>query len=197
MRAQLVGNGLAVSRVGYALVGVRSAVRRNRLRRRLREAVRPLLGALAGHDVVILAGVEAAGLSHAALSDAVRTSTSGALTRGQGADPASRADNGHMGSATEHGTMTRASLLLIRAYRVTVGPLFALVSSCRFEPTCSQYGQDAIVRFGCRQGWWLALRRIGRCQPFYEGGHDPVPEQYESWRATRRRRRAVLPEGRA
>ena len=103
MRAQLVGNGLAVSRVGYALVGVRSAVRRNRLRRRLREAVRPLLGALAGHDVVILAGVEAAGLSHAALSDAVRTSTSGALTRGQGADPASRADNGHMGSATEHG----------------------------------------------------------------------------------------------
>lgn len=93
--------------------------------------------------------------------------------------------------------MTRASLLLIRVYRVTVGPLFALMSSCRFEPTCSQYGCDAITRFGWRRGWWLALRRIGRCQPFYQGGHDPVPEQYAGWRETRRRRRAVAAGGSA
>ncbi len=93
--------------------------------------------------------------------------------------------------------MTRASLLLIRVYRVTVGPLFALMSNCRFEPTCSQYGYDAITRFGWRRGWWLALRRIGRCQPFYQGGHDPVPEQYASWGETRRRRRAVAGGGSA
>ncbi|HEY7927333.1 MAG TPA: membrane protein insertion efficiency factor YidD [Candidatus Dormibacteraeota bacterium] len=91
--------------------------------------------------------------------------------------------------------MTRLSLLLIRVYRVTIGPVFALMSSCRYQPTCSQYGYDAIARFGWRRGWWLALRRIGRCHPFHEGGHDPVPEQYASWREVRRRKRATLSEG--
>jgi len=90
--------------------------------------------------------------------------------------------------------MTRISLLVIRVYRVTIGPLFALMSSCRYQPTCSQYGYDAISRFGWRRGWWLALRRIGRCHPFPEGGLDPVPEQYASWREVRRRKRAVLSE---
>jgi putative membrane protein insertion efficiency factor len=90
--------------------------------------------------------------------------------------------------------MTRISLLVIRVYRVTIGPLFALMSSCRYQPTCSQYGYDAISRFGWRRGWWLALRRIGRCHPFHEGGLDPVPEQYASWREVRRRKRAVLSE---
>ena len=91
--------------------------------------------------------------------------------------------------------MTRFSLLVIRVYRVSIGPLFALMSSCRYQPTCSQYGYDAISRFGWRRGWWLALRRIGRCHPFHEGGLDPVPEQYASWREVRRRKRAVLSEG--
>ena len=86
--------------------------------------------------------------------------------------------------------MTRASILFIRLYRVTLGPIFALFSQCRFEPTCSHYGQEALQRFGVRRGWWLALRRIGRCQPFYEGGYDPVPERYVTWREARRRRRA-------
>ena len=90
--------------------------------------------------------------------------------------------------------MTRFSLLVIRVYRVSIGPLFALMSSCRYQPTCSQYGYDAISRFGWRRGWWLALRRIGRCHPFHEGGLDPVPEQYASWREVRRRKRAVLSE---
>lgn len=103
MRAQLVRNDLAVSRVGFALVGLGSAVRRNRLRRRLREAMRPLLVALAGHDVVIVAGAEAAGLSPGALSEAVRTATSRALARWDSVAPASRADNGHMGSQSGDG----------------------------------------------------------------------------------------------
>lgn len=91
--------------------------------------------------------------------------------------------------------MTRFSLLLIKLYRVTIGPLFGAMSGCRYEPTCSQYGYDAISRFGWRRGWWLALRRIGRCHPFHEGGLDPVPEEYASWREVRRRKRAVLSEG--
>jgi uncharacterized protein len=91
--------------------------------------------------------------------------------------------------------MTRISLLVIRVYRVTIGPLLAPMSSCRYQPTCSQYGYDAISRFGWRRGWWLALRRIGRCHPFHEGGLDPVPEQYASWREVRRRKRVVLSEG--
>ena len=91
--------------------------------------------------------------------------------------------------------MKRASLLFLRVYRVTIGPVFGAMSGCRYEPTCSVYGYGAIERFGARRGWWLALRRIGRCQPFYEGGHDPVPEQYVSWREARRLHRAAHAAG--
>ena len=71
--------------------------------------------------------------------------------------------------------MTAASLLLIRIYRVTLGPLFAVVSSCRYTPTCSQYGLEAITKYGWWRGWGMALARIGRCHPFRAGGWDPVP----------------------
>lgn len=87
--------------------------------------------------------------------------------------------------------MTRLSIGLIRVYRVTLGPLFALVSRCRFHPTCSQYGEEAIRRFGFRRGWWLAMRRIARCNPFCASGYDPVPDEYLSLREARRRRRAA------
>jgi putative membrane protein insertion efficiency factor len=90
--------------------------------------------------------------------------------------------------------MTRVSLLLIRLYRVTLGPLFALMSGCRFTPTCSEYGYTAIERFGWRRGWWMALRRIGRCNPWGGCGYDPVPEEYLS-RRERRQAEAVAGEG--
>ena len=90
--------------------------------------------------------------------------------------------------------MTRLSLLLIRLYRVTLGPLFALMSGCRFTPTCSEYGYTAIERFGWRRGWWMAVRRIGRCNPWGGSGYDPVPEEYVS-RSERRRAEAVAGEG--
>ncbi len=93
--------------------------------------------------------------------------------------------------------MRRASLVFIRIYQVTIGPLFGMMSSCRYEPTCSHYGYEAIQRFGARRGWWLAVRRIARCHPFHEGGFDPVPETYISWRAARRVHRDATQHGSA
>jgi uncharacterized protein len=85
--------------------------------------------------------------------------------------------------------MTRLSLWFIRIYQLTLGQLFGLMSSCRYQPTCSHYTTEAISRFGARRGWWLGIRRIGRCHPGYPGGHDPVPDDYVSWRQARHSRR--------
>ncbi|HAW09698.1 MAG: membrane protein insertion efficiency factor YidD [Candidatus Dormibacteria bacterium] len=85
--------------------------------------------------------------------------------------------------------MTRVSIWFIRVYQVTLGPIFGMMSSCRYQPTCSRYTVEAIQRFGARRGWWLGIRRIARCHPYYPGGPDPVPERYVTWREARRRRR--------
>jgi len=62
---------------------------------------------------------------------------------------------------------------LIRAYRRYLSPL--LPPMCRYEPTCSQYALEAIARYGLLAGGWLAAKRIARCNPWFPGGHDPVP----------------------
>jgi putative membrane protein insertion efficiency factor len=67
------------------------------------------------------------------------------------------------------------SLAAIRAYRVTLGPVFGLLGGCRYTPTCSQYGYEAIQRYGAWRGWRMAFARIARCHPFRAGGYDPVP----------------------
>jgi len=61
----------------------------------------------------------------------------------------------------------------IRLYQLTISPLFP--QACRYEPTCSQYGIEAISEHGPMRGSWLALRRIARCHPFGSFGPDPVP----------------------
>ncbi|MCE7790993.1 membrane protein insertion efficiency factor YidD [Salipaludibacillus sp. CUR1] len=52
--------------------------------------------------------------------------------------------------------------------------------TCRFYPTCSHYGIEAVKRFGFVKGSWLTLKRIVKCQPFHPGGYDPVPEKKEN-----------------
>ncbi len=96
IRAQALPNDLGLARVGFALVGVRSSVRRNLLRRRLREAVRPLLAPLAGYDAVIVAGPDALDLAFAELRAAAVTAVSRVLERARSAAVASTADNGAM-----------------------------------------------------------------------------------------------------
>ena len=72
--------------------------------------------------------------------------------------------------------MKQIALLLIRFYQKFISP--GLPSACRFYPTCSHYGYQAIEKHGFLAGGWLAVKRIGRCQPFHPGGYDPVPEEY-------------------
>lgn len=64
---------------------------------------------------------------------------------------------------------------LVKGYRLLLSP--ALGSNCRFEPSCSRYALDALERHGALAGAYLSARRIGRCHPWCDGGHDPVPEQ--------------------
>ncbi|RFU63653.1 membrane protein insertion efficiency factor YidD [Peribacillus saganii] len=64
---------------------------------------------------------------------------------------------------------------IIRFYQLAISPLKP--PTCRFYPTCSHYGIEAIKRFGPLKGSWLTLKRIVKCQPFHPGGIDPVPEK--------------------
>ena len=64
----------------------------------------------------------------------------------------------------------------IRFYRVIFFPI-RILKLCRFEPSCSEYGIQAIQKHGAMKGSWLAIKRIARCNPFHCGGHDPVPEK--------------------
>ena len=65
-------------------------------------------------------------------------------------------------------------LWLIRLYQMTLAWLLP-PNTCRFYPTCSHYGYEAIERYGVLKGGWLAVRRVARCHPFHPGGYDPVP----------------------
>jgi uncharacterized protein len=67
----------------------------------------------------------------------------------------------------------RFVIVLLDTYKRFLSPL--LPRACRFEPTCSVYAREAIVRYGLGRGGALALKRLVRCHPFHPGGLDPVP----------------------
>ncbi len=69
--------------------------------------------------------------------------------------------------------MQKFLMFLIRAYRLVLSPIFG--RQCRFIPSCSQYTSEAIEQYGPWQGSWMGIKRIARCQPFCDGGYDPVP----------------------
>ena len=82
----------------------------------------------------------------------------------------------------------RAILMLpIRAWRLIS---VHLPPRCRFHPSCSQYALEALALHGAGRGSWLAVRRVGRCHPWHDGGLDPVPRP--NVRSSRDR---VLPRG--
>jgi hypothetical protein len=69
--------------------------------------------------------------------------------------------------------MKRIALELIHFYQVAISPY--IPPACRFVPSCSQYGYEAIEKYGAIKGGWMAVKRIARCHPFSRGGVDPVP----------------------
>ena len=70
--------------------------------------------------------------------------------------------------------MTRiVTLGILRIYKLAVSPL--LPSACRFYPTCSHYGYQAVYKYGVFKGSAMAAWRVLRCNPFNPGGFDPVP----------------------
>ncbi|MCP4442017.1 MAG: membrane protein insertion efficiency factor YidD [Aureispira sp.] len=64
-------------------------------------------------------------------------------------------------------------ILIIRFYQICISPI--LPASCRYTPTCSHYGLEAIKKHGPFKGGYLAIRRILSCHPWGGSGHDPVP----------------------
>ncbi len=64
-------------------------------------------------------------------------------------------------------------IALIKIYQYFISPITG--ASCRYTPTCSQYGLEAIKKYGVFKGGWLTLKRIASCNPWGGHGHDPVP----------------------
>jgi putative membrane protein insertion efficiency factor len=65
-------------------------------------------------------------------------------------------------------------LALIRLYQMTLSRLLPS-NTCRFYPSCSHYGYQAIYKYGALKGSVMAVWRVLRCNPFNKGGFDPVP----------------------
>jgi len=70
--------------------------------------------------------------------------------------------------------MKKILVIVILIYKKYISPIKP--ATCRFYPSCSDYAIQAIERFGCIKGIYLAIRRILRCHPYNPGGNDPVPD---------------------
>lgn len=76
------------------------------------------------------------------------------------------------------------ALVLLKAYRNLISPVLASLIGpgfgCRYQPTCSQYAERAIKKFGLWSGLRLTIQRIFRCHPWGSHGYDPVPDSLNS-----------------
>ncbi|HEX8676782.1 MAG TPA: membrane protein insertion efficiency factor YidD [Segetibacter sp.] len=63
-------------------------------------------------------------------------------------------------------------ILLIKIYQLAISPLIG--PKCRFTPTCSQYGKEALQKYGFIKGGWMTIKRIAKCNPWGGHGYDPV-----------------------
>jgi hypothetical protein len=69
--------------------------------------------------------------------------------------------------------MARILVWIVKAYQLVLSPFFG--QQCRFYPTCSHYAVEAIQKHGALLGSYYTVRRLSRCHPWCDGGHDPVP----------------------
>lgn len=74
--------------------------------------------------------------------------------------------------------MRHLLIVLIKWYQLLLSPIMG--NACRFHPTCSNYGIEAIEKHGAIKGSYLTIKRIMRCQPLCKGGYDPVPDVKKS-----------------
>jgi uncharacterized protein len=69
--------------------------------------------------------------------------------------------------------LSRIAIGFVKFYQYCIRPL--LPNACRYTPSCSQYAEQAIHKYGAFKGLWLGLKRILRCHPWGGHGYDPVP----------------------
>ena len=100
-----------------------------------------------------------------------RTSCRGHISRSRGAGSWLGSVGKIMAPPLSPGS--RVLIALIRVYQRLISPL--LGPHCRFTPTCSSYGIEALRRFGVIKGSWLTVKRVLKCHPLHPGGDDPVP----------------------
>lgn len=164
-----------------------SAPQRSRAKRRLREAARIAGAPWYGHDVLLVAKQ---GIAHKDFNQIVASlKRFGELLEQKPSEDlsASKQEREDETASTQAvakrrqfcsfmvGIPQNIAIVCINTYRHVISPL--LLPSCRFVPTCSEYALIALRRFGFWKGLWLAMRRVGRCNPFFKGGFDPVPEE--------------------
>ena len=78
----------------------------------------------------------------------------------------------------KYGVLVRQLFVLpIRFYKKCISPM--LMPACRYYPSCSSYSMEAILKHGVFYGFFLSIRRILKCNSFFEGGVDLVPEKRE------------------
>ena len=71
----------------------------------------------------------------------------------------------------------RVAAVPLLAYRYGISPVIG--PRCRFHPSCSEYGLQALRRFGLARGAWLIGARLVRCHPWHPGGVDPLPDTFD------------------